>query len=405
MKKLLLLILVPILFGCHKENEPINNYGLIEDIEFIREELPQRHVNLFFKITKEEFNAEIDQLKGNVPQLTENQTIIGLMKIFARIGDSHTAIGDRWNSDKIFKAPVKFEAFDDGIFITDIIEAGKSYLGQKVIAINNTPIETIRKMFNTIIPHDNEYFVKSMTASLLRLYQVLNGLGVTNDPLSFTIHLENGEKFTIGGKADDSKETYYSVYNADNVPLYRANNDLNYWYKIIDNSIVYIQYSQCIDMEAYSFESFIDSLFSEIDNMPVNKFIIDIRLNRGGSSAVIMPLYEKLTEHNELKGKIYCCIGDATFSSGELAAIYFKENLNAIMIGEPTGAKPNHYGEINTFELPNSGYIVQYSTRYIANYSDDTVRTLSPDYLVKNYSYDSFKGIDSYIEFIKNNWP
>jgi C-terminal processing protease CtpA/Prc len=158
-------------------------------------------------------------------------------------------------------------------------------------------------------------------------------------------------------------------------------------------------------METYSFESFIDSLFSEIENMPVNKFIVDIRLNRGGSSSIIEPLYEKLAEHNELKGKIYCCIGAATFSSGELAAIYFKENLNAIMIGEPTGAKPNHYGEIKTFELPNSGYLVQYSTRYVAYYGDDNVETLLPDYFVMNYSYDSFNGIDSYVEFIKNNWP
>ncbi len=158
-------------------------------------------------------------------------------------------------------------------------------------------------------------------------------------------------------------------------------------------------------MEIYSFESFIDLLFSEIDNLTINKFIVDIRLNRGGSSSIITPLYEKLLEHEELEGKIYCCIGAATFSSGELAAIYLKENLNAVLVGEPTGGKPNHYGDVASFVLPNSGLIVRYSTKYVSTYSDDIIRTLSPDYFVKNYSYNSFEGTDTYVEFIKNNWP
>ncbi|WP_306429223.1 hypothetical protein [Sphingobacterium sp. E70] len=35
-------------------------------------------------------------------------------------------------------------------------------------------------------------------------------------------------------------------------------------------------------------------------------------------------------------------------------AVHFKDCLNAILVGEPTGARPNGYQEIKWFKLPNS---------------------------------------------------
>ncbi|MDA3943246.1 MAG: hypothetical protein PF694_06860 [Bacteroidetes bacterium] len=402
MKRLVFIILAVVLLGCNKDDEILNNQGWIEDIEYIQQELPQKHPNLFFKITEEVFNREIDELKSEVPHLTENQILVELMKIFSHLGDSHTGILNSDNLDFFTKSPVKFEVFNDGIYITDIIESGKSYLQQKVVAINNTPIDTIRQKFKTIVPHENEYHVKAFTSYLLRMYQVLNGMGISA-ATKYTIHLENGVEFTVGGNAMDEITSFYSAYDINNFPLYRKNNDLNYWYEILDSNIVYLQYNLCYNMDSYSFNSLIDVLFYELEHLTVDKFILDIRLNVGGSSSVIIPLIEKLSECDELDGKIYCCIGASTFSSGLLAAISSKENLNAILVGEPTGGKPNHYGDVLSFTLPNSGLVVHYSTKYVAAYSDDTISAFYPDYFVENYSEDSFNGIDSAIEFIKQN--
>lgn len=404
MKRLIFIILVIVFWGCKKDNELLKNQDWVEDIEYIRNELPQKHPDLFFKITEEEFNREINELISDAPNLTENQVLVDLMKIFTNIGDSHTTILNSVNRDYFSKSPVKFEVFDDGVYITDIIESGKNYLQQKVVAINDTPIDTVLKLFNTIVAHENEYHVKAFTSYLLRMYQILNGLGIST-PTKYNIHLENGIILGIGGYDEYEIKTYYSAYDTNNFPLYRKNNDLNYWYEILDSNIVYLQYNLCFNMDSYSFNSMIEALFKEIENMKIDKFIVDIRLNVGGSDLVIVPLIRKLLEHDELSGKIFCCIGAATYSSGELAAITLKENLNAILVGEPTGGKPNHFGSVSSFTLPNSGFAIRYSTKYISEFSDDTVSTLNPDYFVKNYSYDSFNGIDSYVEFIKNNWP
>ncbi|MBU1579039.1 MAG: hypothetical protein KJ754_06395, partial [Bacteroidetes bacterium] len=124
MKRLIFVILAVVLLGCNKDDEILNNQDWIEDIDYIQQELPQKHPNLFFKITEEVFNREIDELKSKVPHLTENQILVELMKIFSHLGDSHTGILNSDNLDFFTKSPVKFEVFNDGIYITDIIESG-----------------------------------------------------------------------------------------------------------------------------------------------------------------------------------------------------------------------------------------------------------------------------------------
>ncbi len=53
-------------------------------------------------------------------------------------------------------------------------------------------------------------------------------------------------------------------------------------------------------------------------------------------------------------------------------AILFKQlQTNPILVGEPTGGKPNSYGEISSFLLPNSGLVVNYSTKYFEQVSGD----------------------------------
>jgi len=81
------------IIGCRKiEPTPIINNSWIEDIKFIHQELPARHVNLFSNISQQEFDTEIESLIENAPHLDENEIICDLMKIFAKIGDSHTGI-------------------------------------------------------------------------------------------------------------------------------------------------------------------------------------------------------------------------------------------------------------------------------------------------------------------------
>jgi hypothetical protein len=54
----------------------------------------------------------------------------------------------------------------------------------------------------------------------------------------------------------------------------------------------------------------------------------------------------------------------SVFTSGLLNAIDLRQKTNATFVGEATGGKPNHFGEVGNFRLPNSRLQVNYAKRF-----------------------------------------
>ncbi len=85
-----------------------------------------------------------------------------------------------------------------------------------------------------------------------------------------------------------------------------------------------------------------------------------------------------------------------------LNAIDLKQKAGAVLIGEPTGGKPNHYGEVKRVTLPHSGLTLSYSTKYFSRYKKDT-STLRPD-IELLWSFDDFSSLkDGVMELIKSS--
>jgi hypothetical protein len=83
-----------------------------------------------------------------------------------------------------------------------------------------------------------------------------------------------------------------------------------------------------------------------------------------------------------------------------LNAINFRQlGTNPILMGEPTGGKPNSYGEIKSFPLPNSGLNVWYSTKFFQMAPGDPP-SLSPDILIELTGMDYFAGRDPVLEAV-----
>ena len=61
-----------------------------------------------------------------------------------------------------------------------------------------------------------------------------------------------------------------------------------------------------------------------------------------------------------------------------------QNDTEAIFIGEPTGGRPNHFGEVKSFNLPNSGLSVRYSTKYFRFWM--TTQSLYPTFWLSRHS-------------------
>src|SRR5207237_10786394 len=60
------------------------------DLRYLAAELPRRHVDAFHTITRERFADEVARLDAAIPGLTDDESVDGLMRTVALIGDGHT---------------------------------------------------------------------------------------------------------------------------------------------------------------------------------------------------------------------------------------------------------------------------------------------------------------------------
>jgi hypothetical protein len=81
-------------------------------------------------------------------------------------------------------------------------------------------------------------------------------------------------------------------------------------------------------------------------------------------------------------------------------AVDLRQQLRAVLVGEPTGARPNQYQESGGFILPNSRLRVNVSTRYYRFQEEDTPGVL-PDYHIAPSWDDWLSGRDSVLEWVQ----
>lgn len=83
-----------------------------------------------------------------------------------------------------------------------------------------------------------------------------------------------------------------------------------------------------------------------------------------------------------------------------LSAPEFEIELRRLLavVGEPSGGRPNHYGEIKSIELPDLGRTLTYSTKYFHTYKGGDPPALMPDIEVP-LSYEAYiEGRDRALE-------
>ena len=184
------------------------------------------------------------------------------------------------------------------------------------------------------------------------------------------------------------------------------------------DKVLYMQYNQCQSKEMAikfnngknasrlpSFDEFEEKVFDALNSKDVDKFVFDIRFNPGGNSYQGKQFIKKLSKYirdRQPDLKTYAIIGRKTFSSAIINAIEFKMMTKGIFVGEATGGKPNHYGEVRNFKLPNSGLQIYYSTRYFKEVPEDT-NTIEPDVAVTSSFEDYAHGIDPALDWIINH--
>src|SRR4029078_8306991 len=86
-----------------------------------------------------------------------------------------------------------------------------------------------------------------------------------------------------------------------------------YWFEYLPEArAIYVQYNRCENDPSRPFRAFAQSVMEAADIQRANRWVVDLRQNGGGSTAVVRPLLEGLGSAR--RGPAFVVIGGHTVS-------------------------------------------------------------------------------------------
>jgi C-terminal processing protease CtpA/Prc len=195
-------------------------------------------------------------------------------------------------------------------------------------------------------------------------------------------------------------------------------NDL-YWYEYLpETKAVYFKLSTYGEMEVLNkrnynkesnissgertrdfgdFASFLEDMIAFMKDNKPEKLVIDLRGNNGGIPSILKDLREYIEWDSDFpeRGSVFLLVDKGSFSAPILECTFYKDNLKAIVVGEPTGERPFVFGcgGADSLMLPKSRVSILYSAGEFTPI-DKNIDSVVPD-LVVNVSFEEYRnGID-----------
>lgn len=359
------------------------------DLDFARIEMAKTHIRIDHTTPLAELNSTIDDLERRLPTLAHHEAVVELARIVAMIGDGHTRLtlpldpasgfvgGHRRTEEATLPGapfhhyPVRFFLYDDGLAIERIDAARAGLLGARVTRIGSMSTEEALAAVDPVIHRDNEIQVRERAVTFLVVPEILDALDIIDDLGAITLEIETPSGHHREVRLDPvptGQQVEWAERDAASSPLFRRHLDRNYRYEYLEEQkAVYFRYVAVQNEdEGESLPDFARRMFAAIDSRDVESLIVDIRGNGGGNNWLNAPLERGIIRAESLwrPGGLVVLADRYTFSAAMNFANFLAGDTPAIFVGEGTGGRPNHYGDADLLQLPNTGLTVRLSTRY-----------------------------------------
>ncbi len=387
------------------------------DLDYLTRQMRVQHLNLHHTVSVADWNRKKQIIYDSIPFWSDLEITGALIQLVATVQDGHTVLYPPFHGQHAFQAlPLDFYEFKDGLFIRAAEEKYGHLVGTKVLRVGNCPIDQVLEDARTFLNRDNEMTLKwlsPLALMLIELHQLI-GCGKSGKAVQLTLLTTTGDTLTTtvdaGPLRRDPMSRFAPSHWKDSFQskgqlLWTKNPDDYYWYEYLeDRQVVYCQFNQIRDKEEQSIAAFSQELFQFIDAHPVDALILDIRLNNGGNNFLNKAFIHELIRSRKInqRGKLFTIIGRRTFSAAMNLASDLENHTSTVFVGEPTGSRPNFYGEDNPFTLPYSGLTGSISSRYWqGGATSDDVRNWIAPHLVAELTAEQYrKGKDPALEAI-----
>ena len=404
----------------HQPQRSLTDEQWRADLTQLSDSIKGTHFKPFAEVSEEDFDVAIAALKQDLPGLPDAAIIMEMARIVALMRDGHTRLHlpreypmfaleaelghsgtppPHIDALRFRQLPVRFGLFEDGLFIIAAAPEHVALIGHKVARIGHTPTDAAIERVKSVSFHENDSRARLLAPDRLALVEVLKVLGIASDETEISIltRSENGPVAETmlspySGPAEGWVEAQPGIR-----PRWTRHVERDEWF-VVDtaNDAIYVQVNRFSERPPRPYSEFVAETLVAARAAGVSRYVIDLRHNSGGTGAWTIPFVTGLTrcEFNRF-GRLYILIGGTTFSAAQQFLHLFEAYSYALFVGEPSGAKPSHYGDARRIVLDNSGLSLRVSTIYWHSWlANDFRDAIQPHIDAPLTSADFFAGRD-----------
>ena len=370
-----------------------------QDLRYLAKEIRTKHRNPYHLISKARFDAEAAAMETRIRSMKNYEIVAGLQRLAASIGDGHTFI----DTSKLYRSlPIEVFWFGNDLRVVRAAPEYKEAIGTKIVKVGSTNINEVhRDLLQLISQGESEWFVMDRSAKLITEIEPLAALHIIPDAgtVEFTFESDSGRRFTLQLRANPPGESRSLVMLSDLIPLPFQHPEAPLWFTYLpDSQTVYVDFRSYEQLQEET-----TALWEFTAQHPVRRMIIDMRWNGGGNYMHGREyLVSKITFMPQVNraGHLFVITGRRTFSAGMTNVTDFRRETEAIIVGEPTGARPNGYQENYWFTLPFSGIRASCAILKYRFQPHDDSAAVFPDHRI-DLDWDTFRaGRDAAINWI-----
>lgn len=370
----------------------------LEDFDYIYRTISENHVcfldgsgldRAFF----EEYNAQRSALAESA-----GVTITDLWRSAAEmchiLGDAHT-----------LAAPSRDMYAED----LSVLREGT------VVSVDGVPCGELLEEFRSIFSYEPQvdFYADHMFGQVIIRKNYLELLGIDTS---------DGADYEIQTGSETVTEHYNFVSAAEVRGNESGGEELCGYIVDKENSIGIFTLNECVLNDEY--KNALKNFFGEVAENDISAVAVDLRDNGGGNSLVINEFFRYLDvdeyrvfggtdvrrggrlksysgefERNRrvkepFDGELYVLTSNFTFSSAMNFAAAVSDNNIGTVIGETPGNMPAHYGDMLTFQCPNSGLLIKVS--YKKFHRIDSAKDEMP--LIPDIEVEADKAIEALYE-------
>jgi len=351
--------------------------ALLKDIRAV-------HPDPFTKTGELTFMRRYADFMSALPGLTEEQRVVGAMKLVALVGDGHTQLEP---NDPAFAYwyPVRIYEFTDGYFITSAFKDVRELAGAQLLKVAGRPAPEVIGRARELSSADNGFGLMEYLAPL-HSAALMKGLGYAqaNGDLEVEVKLASGKVATrklTPRKTNDARyapddssfdwrfaaetigpplgtpDDWISAYKELPASAFRTPGPTRpphlmlrralYAQALPAQDAYYIMANVVNDSADETFEGFFARAMRAVEAQKPRRLIIDLRYNVGGDGSRVPALIHSFIQraNDPPWRELYLLTGRKTFSAGIMMAQGFMDNVDVSVVGEPMGAALNSYGD------------------------------------------------------------